>query len=335
MSASPSVAVVMPAYAAAHLLPQSLPPLLESAGQDAVLVVDPGSTDGTAEVAAQLGARVISLGRRAGPAEARNAGVEEVAAEVVLFIDSDCVVHPDVVERVRRAFGEDPELVSLTGSYDDSPPDRGFFSRYMNLRHHLVHQAARREGASFWAGCGAVRRAAFRQVGGFDADRYPEPMIEDIELATRLQPLGRTALDPELVVKHLKRWTMRSVIATDIFKRAVPWSRLILERGSMPDDLNLRRSQRLAALLAPVVLADLVLLPLLGWYGYPLSCAALLAVFLLAAFLGRDLLAFFARREGSAFALGGWLFHQVHLTYSAATFALCSLAWRLGMGKSR
>ena len=43
------------------------------------------------------------------------------------------------------------------GSYDDTPTDRGFVSRYKNLLHHYVHQTARREASTFWTGLGAVR----------------------------------------------------------------------------------------------------------------------------------------------------------------------------------
>ena len=146
----------MPAYNAAHLLGRSLAAALEAAGDQRVLVVDPGSTDDTESVARSLGAEVVRLPERAGPAHARNVGVEHVDCDVVLFIDSDCVAHPDVVKRVREAF-TDPELVSLTGSYDDTPPEENFFSLYMNLRHHFTHQQAKTQPASFWAGCGAVR----------------------------------------------------------------------------------------------------------------------------------------------------------------------------------
>ena len=317
--------VVMPAYQAAELLPTSLPPLLESADGAPVLIVDPGSSDGTAEVAEKLGARVLRLGRRAGPAEARNAGVEEIPADVVLFIDSDCVVHPDVIEKVRKAFREDADLTSVTGSYDDTPPERNFASLYMNLRHHYVHQHARTENASFWAGCGAVRRDAFRTVGGFDAERYPRPMIEDIELGLRLKAFGKTRLNPELNVKHLKRWTVRSVITTDIFCRALPWSRLILQTGWMPDDLNLQVWQRIAAGWAPLFWLGLLALPIGLATGYAPALLMFWLGFVPAIVLNWGLLRFFAQRAGWLFAIGGFMFHQLHLSYSLFTYAFCKV----------
>ena len=53
---------------------------------------------------------------------------------------------------------------------------------FRNLLHHTVHCRSQGEVGSFWAGLGAVRRSAFETAGGFDAERYPEPSIEDIEL---------------------------------------------------------------------------------------------------------------------------------------------------------
>ena len=328
---SPSVAIVMPAYNAAHLLPQTLKAAIEAAGGGRVVVVDPGSNDGTADVAEAMGAHVIRLGHRAGPALARNRGVDQVDEDVVLFIDSDCVAHADVVERVQHAFQGDPELVSITGSYDDSPPEPNFFSQYMNLRHHFFHQKADQEHASFWAGCGAVRRDAYEAVGGFDAEQFPMPMIEDIELGQRLQNKGKTKLDPRLHVKHLKRWTLKSVVEADIKFRAIPWSKLIARTGQQRSDLNLHWSQKVSAALSPFVLVTVPALPIL-LVTLPASAPAA-APTIASMYLQRDFIKFFGRTKGWRFALGAYLFHQVHLFYSAATFASVQMAHRAGLLK--
>jgi hypothetical protein len=232
------------------------------------------------------------------------------------------------VERVRSAFAADPGLVSLTGSYTVETPAPGFFSQYMNLRHHHTHQRARREPATFWTGCGAVRRAAFLAAGDFDEKRFPNGM-EDMELGLRLRKQGICRLDPDLQVTHLKRWTLRSTVDADIRRRAMPWARLVFERGHLPDDLNTRTSQRLAALVAPFALAALPALPLAIAFGATTVATALLAVLVVSAVLNLAMLRLFARQRGTTFALGGWLFHQVHLVYAAATLVICVLWWHL------
>ena len=317
---SPDIAVVVPAYQASRFLRRWLGQLIEAEAGVPVLVVDPGSSDDTAEVARSLGAQVLRLPERQGPAAARNAGARAIEAETLLFLDSDCVPHPDVVERVRRAFRETPDLVALTGSYDDDPPERNFFSQYMNLRHHFTHQRARREPATFWAGCGAVRREAFLSAGGFDSERYPRPQIEDIELATRLRPFGRLRLDPDLQVTHLKHWTLRSVVETDITCRAIPWARLLAEHGGIENDLNMRTSQRVAAALAPLALAALLAVPgavARAELARGVGCVGVRR----GAGAQRSLDRLLRPQAGVAFAAGAFLFHQIHLVYSSLVFA--------------
>lgn len=318
----PSLDVIIPVYNASDKLDQVLAAVIPGAGRENVIAVDAGSQDDSASVAERHAVRVIRLPERAGPAQARNEGARRSSADVLLFIDSDCAAHADCVDRVRAAFRADPDLASLTGSYDSAPPDPGFFSQYMNLRHHFVHQRARREHATFWAGCGAVRRTAFLRAGGFDAERYPRPAIEDTELATRIRRFGSTRLDPDLQVTHLKRWTLRSAVETDIFSRAVPWARLILERGELPNDLNLKMSQRFAS---PIALLTLLSVPLVVVAPRPTTLGVSVALVGISVALNASLLGFFARQRGPLFAAKAWLAHQIHLTYGGITFAICAV----------
>ena len=330
----PGIDVVIPALNAASQLQQVLRPLVGNPEVERVLVVDAGSEDRTSELAGELGAEVLELGERAGPATARNRGAAIATAELILFLDADCVPDPGLPKRVRSTFAVEPGLVSLCGSYDADPPAKGFFSQYMNLRHHFTHQHAS-VGPTFWAGCGAVRRSAFESVGGFDEDRYPLPEIEDVELGLRLRKLGSQRLDPLLQVKHLKAWSLRSVVTTDIFHRAMPWSRLILERREIPRDLNLRLSQRIAAPLAGPALLSLPGGAIAAALRAPSALIACLALLVTSVMLNRPMLLFFKRQRGWAFAVGAWFFHQIHLLYSGLTFLVCWLTHLRDRGSAR
>jgi GT2 family glycosyltransferase len=338
MHSALSVAIVMPAYNAAPVLERSLVAARLAARGGQVLVVDAGSDDSTAEQARSLGAQVLRLPDRTGPAEARNIGASHVDSDVVLFLDADCAAHPDVVSRVRAAFAADGDLVSLTGSFDDAPPEPNFFSQYMNLRHHLTNQAANTEGASFWAGCGAVRRTAFLSSGGFDAERYPAPMptpmTEDVELGLRLARLGHCRLEPKLQVTHLKHWTLRSVLDTDM-SRAVPWSQLILETGRPPNDPNLRTGQRVAAALSPLVLLSPLALIAAFVLGSGWLLAAMFGVLGLSLWLQRASLSTLIHLRGVYFGLRFYLFHQVYLCYSALAFGWIGLRYHFARRANR
>src|ERR1700676_5609457 len=113
---SPSLTVVIPVYNGANDLELCLSAL--SASDTApfeCIVVDDGSTDNSAEVAARHGAKVLSTNGRGGPAEARNIGVKAATGEVVLFIDSDCCVYPDTLTKVVAEFARDPQLDAVMG----------------------------------------------------------------------------------------------------------------------------------------------------------------------------------------------------------------------------
>lgn len=132
------------------------------------IVVDDGSTDASAEVAAQHGARVLSTGRRAGPARARNVGAQAASGEIILFLDADVTVHAGTTAAIVAEFEGNAGLDALMGSYDDRPSAQNFVSQYRNLMHCFVHQNSKRDATTFWAGCGAIRRRVFLDSGGFD-----------------------------------------------------------------------------------------------------------------------------------------------------------------------
>jgi hypothetical protein len=220
------------------------------------------------------------------------------------------------MERVAKFFDAHHEVAAVFGSYDDSPRATGIVSRYRNLLHHFVHQNSNPEAATFWAGCGAIRREVFRAVGGFDERRYPKSSIEDIELGYRLRQAGhRIVLDKGLQGKHLKRWTFRSVVLTDVRNRAVPWTRLILERKTAPKDLNLKPTQRICGLLV-MMAGFLGMISLIIPSIFFLVVAAIGTVIV----LNRQLYAFFFKRHGLLFSTASIFLHLFYFLYSGLSY---------------
>jgi GT2 family glycosyltransferase len=294
------VSVVIPAFDNAAGLSECLRALVSSSGPESeIIVVDDASTDETPAVAEQFGVRLLRLERNSGPGAARNFGARHAAGDVVLFVDSDVVVGPDTVARVARVLEERPEITAVFGSYDSAPRARGLVSQFRNLLHHFVHQQGDPEASTFWAGCGAVRRSVFEEVGGFDTGPFTRA-IEDIELGYRLRDAGyRILLDRQLRVTHLKHWTLVSFLRTDTLYRAVPWSRLILQRRLRLDHLNLKPEHRLSvalALFVPFALALTAVTPAM------LALAVLAVAGLVIA--NRKLFGFLVRARGIAFAVG-------------------------------
>lgn len=288
-----------------------------------LVVVDDASSDGSAAVADALGVRVIRLPRNLGAAAARNHGARTTEGEILFFVDSDVVVDADAVARVRATLETRGDLAAVFGSYDAHPRAPGIVSQFRNLLHHYMHQTGNPDAFTFWAGCGAVRRAAFDAVGGFDPRVRG---LEDVELGYRLRAAGhRILLDKGLLGTHLKRWTLGSMIRTDIALRAVPWARLVLDGQTTPRDLNLARGQRLSLGLVALGVVSLFLVAYDSrWLA--LTAFALLAVGL----LNRRLYAFFRRVRGTGFALACFPLHLLYFVCGGLGFAYAWLERRLG-----
>ncbi|MEE9426551.1 MAG: glycosyltransferase family 2 protein [Paracoccaceae bacterium] len=325
-----SICVVVPAYNAAHLLPRVLQPLmamLEAGEVQEVIVVDDCSPDNTAEVARELGARVIVTPANGGPGVARNLAAEQTNKSILWLVDSDVIAALGGPEKIRAAFSE-PDVKAVFGSYDETPDGTPWFSRYKNLTHRYYHQIAQREATTFWAGCGALDAEFFRKVGGFDVETYRVPSIEDIELGYRIrQAGGRIILAPDLLGKHLKVWSPRNAIFTDIFRRALPWSRLMISKGPILNDLNTSKAERLKAAVAGLFVGGLFSLIFV-----PSIWPAVLALMLLVLWLNRDFAAFLVRHGGWVFAAGSLLYHQFYYIYSASAFVWCLFEYHI-LGK--
>lgn len=271
-----------------------------------------------------------------GPAAARNAAAAATEADVLVFVDADVEAHPDALARIERRFAADPGLAAVFGAYDDTPEAPGFTSRFRNLLHHHVHDAAAGESETFWAGLGAVRREAFEAAGGFDAERFPAPSVEDIELGMRLRARGaRIVLDPQIHGRHLKAWTVASMVRTDFARRGVPWARLLLEGGGGRGALNLGWRHRASAAASMLLVAALSAFPLRRrGKGRQRGPAALLAAAALLAMLGlnRRFYALLARRGGAPLLAAGVPLHLVHQLTAVAAVPAAFVAYLVERG---
>jgi len=316
--AEPQLSVIVPVYNGESTLPACLEALSHSCDVTIeLIVVDDGSTDSTPAIAASYGALVVnSRFPRSGPGQARNVGAGYARAPVLCFIDADVVVQPDTLSQFAQLFERDMELAAAFGSYDAHPREPSFLSQYRNLLHHFVHQTGQEAASTFWAGCGAIRREAFVNAGGFEP-LYDRPCIEDIALGYRLRAAGQSIrLEKSIQVTHLKRWTLQNMLHTDIFDRALPWTALIVRTKTLPNDLNLNSSSRTSAVSVFALAGSL----LLAWWAPVLLAVALVSATLLLA-LNRGLYGFFLRERGPWFMLRVLPVHWLYYGYSSVAFA--------------
>jgi hypothetical protein len=182
---------------------------------------------------------------------------------------------------------------------------------------------------------GAVRRDVFNSIGGFDNERFAVPSIEDIELGVRLREAGhRILLTGDIQAKHLKKWEIVSLVRTEIFCRAMPWSKLILTRQKMINDMNLKTNDRLSAALVGL---SLLLVPFVFWQ--PLTIVIIMSCLFAIFFLNRQIFSFFARKKGILFTFGTFWWQYFYFFYSGVTFVFCwfyyALPLAFGFGKEK
>jgi rSAM/selenodomain-associated transferase 2 len=166
------------------------------------IVVDGGSQDRTAEIAAECGVKVIPSER--GRARQMNRGARQASGEVLLFLHADTRLPPTAFSDIAGAMG-DPRYVG--GRFDVELDGKHWLlplvGRLISYRSRLS-KVATGDQALF------VRRAVFQRMGGF-ADI---PLMEDIAFCRRLKRLGEVACLRSRVVTSARRWEVDGVWRT-------------------------------------------------------------------------------------------------------------------------
>ncbi|HKM99990.1 MAG TPA: glycosyltransferase [Candidatus Binataceae bacterium] len=208
---TPMVSVVICAYNAERTISQCLESLSRLAYPNyEVIVVDDGSQDRTAAIAAEFSQfRVISLHDNKGLSAARNAGLGATRGEIVAYTDSDCVVDPHWLTFMVRTMQED--RFDGCGGPNYAPHEDAMVAACVAAApgapsHVLTGESA----AEHLAGCNmAFTRAALMRAGGFDAQFTSAG--DDVDICWRMLKAGfRLGYSPAAFVWHFPRNTIKA-----------------------------------------------------------------------------------------------------------------------------
>lgn len=163
----PRVVVLIPAYNEADLIGATVEAALAMPGIAEVVVVDDGSADGTEDIAAQAGARVVQMDVNSGKGAALNAGVEHSEADVFLMIDADLGETAAETHKLLEPILADQADLSIAIM---KAPDghKGGFGFVMKLSRWAIRRLGGSVVTAPISGQRAFRKELIESIGGFE-----------------------------------------------------------------------------------------------------------------------------------------------------------------------
>ena len=221
------VTVVVPVYNERECIEATVRSIAASTHPVEIVVVDDGSTDGTADLVEDLALSNVRVIRQAnaGKAAALNAGIATARHDIVVLIDGDTVFEPGTVAALVAPFA-DPRIGAVAGNARVANR-RGVLSRLQNIEYVVGFNIDRRVQDAWGVvttvpgAVGAYRTRALRAVGGISADT----LAEDTDLAITLGRGGwRVVYEPDA-----RAWTEAPATLGQLWRQRYRWSYGIMQ----------------------------------------------------------------------------------------------------------
>lgn len=323
-----AISVIIPNYNAQDTLKKCLEGIFSSDfGNFEVIVADDASTDGSLTIAEQFQVKILKSTADVpqGAAHARNRAAQVASGKIFFFTDADVVIQKDTLGRIAKIFSDNNDIHAVIGSYTNKTPINTFPSQFKNYLHHFTHQLSSEDAITFWTACGAIYADVFNRIEGFN-ETYEAATVEDIAFGYKLTKHGYSILlKKDLQVTHLKYYTFFSLIKSDVFNRAVPWTRLMLREKTFRSDLNTSFSSAFGLVIAYLMLPLFIIVP------FNHSIAFLLVIFsLVFIFLNRGLYKLIYHDAGLLFTIKFVMMSYIYYIYSGVGLMIAIIGFCCG-----
>ncbi|MFD5392231.1 bifunctional polysaccharide deacetylase/glycosyltransferase family 2 protein [Streptomyces sp. NPDC127074] len=216
------VSVIVPAYNEKECIANTLKSLSAATHPIEILVVDDGSTDGTADIAEAMGLPNVRVLRQAnaGKPAALNRGIAHASHELIVMMDGDTVFEPTTIRELVRPFA-DSRVGAVAGNAKVG--NRGkLIGAWQHIEYVMGFNLDRRMYdllrcmPTIPGAIGAFRRRALLEAGGMSADT----LAEDTDITIALHRAGWQVVYQE----HARAWTEAPSSLGQLWKQRYRWS---------------------------------------------------------------------------------------------------------------
>jgi cellulose synthase/poly-beta-1,6-N-acetylglucosamine synthase-like glycosyltransferase/peptidoglycan/xylan/chitin deacetylase (PgdA/CDA1 family) len=219
----PTVAVIVPAYNEAVGIARAVASLAASRYPELeIVVVDDGSTDGTAAIVDALGLDGVRVIRRpnGGKAAALSTGIAATDAEVVVMVDGDTIFEPETIARLVQPLA-DPHVAAVSGNTKVGNRS-GLLGRWQHIEYVMGFNLDRRmyeilqSTPTVPGAIGAFRRSVVVELGGVSG----QTLAEDTDLTLSIGRLGHRVVYAEDALA----WTEAPSTISGLWRQRYRWS---------------------------------------------------------------------------------------------------------------
>jgi glycosyltransferase involved in cell wall biosynthesis len=191
MPADLSFAILIPCYNSARYIRQAIEAAIhQTHSADEIIIVDDKSTDESLAIIRDLPVQVICQEVNRGPAAARNTALHAATSDIVIFIDSDALADPHLIEAFDSAYLRASPSVAGIGGCGIEANIQTIYDTWRSHHSVLNYGPVNRRNVNYLYGiCASYHREVLLKIGGFDP-YFRASAGEEIDLGYRLRKAG-------------------------------------------------------------------------------------------------------------------------------------------------
>ncbi len=226
-----------------------------------VIVVDDCSSDNSVAIIKKYPTcKLIQLKNRSGASYARNIGATHSQAEILFFIDIDCILKKETLKFVAKSHRDHGLQTVIGGSYTPIPFDITFFSIFQSvyINYSETKNLARPDYIA--SHTMVIASEVFKKTGGFPENFMP--ILEDVEFSHRLRNNGhKLIMDPDILVRHVFNFSLASSLKNAV-KKSKYWTVYSLYNKDMFTDSGTASVGLKINVLSLLMIGSMIL----GWF---------------------------------------------------------------------